>query len=94
MRRGLNLEVEVLDDESLKAFNVNPKSDMDRRIKLYPEKILKTLKNISSADYAVLGVKNPENLIIEALAVGPPQIRPSVRMTGKHKSEDDLTYIY
>ena len=41
-----------------------------------------------------MGIPNPQNLMIECLAVGPPQIRPSIIMPGMGQSEDDLTYIY
>ena len=55
---------------------------------------LSILGKIPKKDQELMGIPNPKNLIISRLAVGPPQIRPSILMPGMSRSEDDLTYCY
>lgn len=54
------------------------------------------LKNISDEDALALGFdpefSRPDWMIVTALAVPPPQVRPSVVVNGQGKGEDDLTF--
>jgi DNA-directed RNA polymerase II subunit RPB1 len=51
---------------------------------------------ISVADCKILGftVTKPVDLLIETLAVAPPQIRPSIEMNPEKKAEDEITSAY
>lgn len=56
-----------------------------------------TLKKISDADLALLGLNEayarPEWMILTVLPVPPPPVRPSIAVDGgTMRSEDDLTY--
>ena len=57
--------------------------------------VLKILTNIPMDQIKLLGFdeKNkPENMIIQAVIVPPPHVRPSVSMDSSLKSQDDLTH--
>lgn len=47
-------------------------------------------------DAGILGFtkSKPVNLMIETLAVAPPQIRPSIEMNPEKRAEDDITSAY
>ena len=66
----------------------------DMKKNLQAEEAFKVLQKITPQDAEVLGIKNPENLIIRRLAVAPPAVRPSVQMGSTMRCEDDLTYSY
>jgi DNA-directed RNA polymerase II subunit RPB1 len=59
-------------------------------------KVFKILSGISKEDAKVLGFtkSRPVNLMIETLAVAPPQIRPSIEMNPEKRAEDDITSAY
>lgn len=65
---------------------------------MWPEDAYRVLSKISPQHLKLLGLSkekaNPANMIIEALAVAPPPVRPSVAMTNTMRSEDDLTIAY
>ena len=56
----------------------------------------KIFKRIKEEDIEFLGFSpkysRPESMIITTLAVPPPAVRPSVRMSDNQRSEDDLTH--
>lgn len=70
------------------------RSRPDMKQTLQAEDALKVLKKISAQDQELLGIENPENLVIRKLAVAPPPVRPSVAMGSTMRCEDDLTYAY
>ena len=60
-----------------------------------PLKIYQIFKGIKDEDVEFLGFSakfsRPEWMIITSLAIPPPAVRPSVRMSDNQRSEDDLT---
>ena len=66
--------------------------------KMSAETILKIFKRISDDDIAFMGFSpiwsRPSWMIVEALPVPPPAVRPSVKHDAQQRSEDDLTHIY
>ncbi len=58
--------------------------------------MFKILSGISREDAKALGFtkSKPTNLMIETLAVAPPQIRPSIEMNPEKRAEDDITSAY
>ncbi len=58
--------------------------------------VKKILSDISVMDANILGFKNskPIDLMIETLAVAPPQIRPTIEMNPEKRAEDDITIVY
>ena len=72
-----------MDEDAIKLLSLEQKSrSTDKRIKLMPDDTLNILSKIDRKDQALMGIPSPQNMIIEVLAVGPPQIRPSVIMPG------------
>ena len=67
-------------------------------MKLTPEIVLKIFKRLSDDDISFMGFSpiwsRPSWMIIEALPVPPPAVRPSVKHDAQQRSEDDLTHIY
>ena len=59
---------------------------------------MRIFKKIPDEDLRLLGMdkkySRPEWMIIKALAVGPPPVRPSVEAGDGMRSNDDLTYVY
>jgi DNA-directed RNA polymerase II subunit RPB1 len=66
-------------------------------IKVTPEMVLKILKRISDEDVFFLGFNplwsRPDWMICQVMAVPPPAVRPSVKLDGQQRSEDDLSHI-
>lgn len=65
--------------------------------KIYDSRrVFKILSGISKMDASALGFtkSKPVNLMIETLAVAPPQIRPSIEMNPEKRAEDDITSAY
>lgn len=66
--------------------------------KLTAETVLKTFKRMSDDDISFMGFSptwsRPSWMIMEALPVPPPAVRPSVKHDAQQRSEDDLTHIY
>ena len=63
-----------------------------------PEEIRRIFCKITDEDVKLLGFdpksSRPEWMIIQALAVAPPPVRPSVQAGDGVRSMDDLTYAY
>lgn len=59
---------------------------------------MRIFKKISDEDLKLMGMdprsSRPEWMIIKALAVCPPPVRPSVEAGDGARSNDDLTYAY
>ena len=70
--------------------------DIDRRQELSAEKAHEILRRISDADCRALGfdpaLSRPDWMLLTALPVPPPPVRPSVAVDAGSRSEDDLTY--
>jgi len=66
-------------------------------IQLTPEIVTKIFRNISDEDVHFMGFSptfsRPDWMICSVLAVPPPAVRPSVKMDGNQRSEDDITHI-
>jgi DNA-directed RNA polymerase beta' subunit/intein/homing endonuclease len=66
-------------------------------LKLTPEVVLKIFRRISDDDVEFMGFSpvfsRPDWMICQVLAVPPPAVRPSVKMEGSQRSEDDITHI-
>jgi DNA-directed RNA polymerase beta' subunit len=64
---------------------------------LTPEIVLKIFRRISDDDVSFMGFSpafsRPDWMICQVLAVPPPAVRPSIKMDGQQRSEDDLTHI-
>lgn len=90
-RRGMQIEIEYPED-----MEQIPGSGDRRGQMITPEKVYQILKNISDHDCETLGLNvkycRPEWMLISALPVPPPHVRPSVT-SGAGQSSDDLTHI-
>ena len=66
-------------------------------MKLTPEIVLKIFRRISDEDVTFMGFSpvfsRPDWMVCQVLAVPPPAVRPSVKMDGQQRSEDDVTHI-
>ena len=75
----------------------NMKNDDSLRV-LAPEEVLEIFRKISDDDCRLLGFNpkysRPDWMIIQNLAVCPPQVRPSVSVDSSLRSQDDLTHQY
>ena len=64
---------------------------------LTPDIVLKIFRRISDDDVSFMGFSpafsRPDWMICQVLAVPPPAVRPSIKMDGQQRSEDDLTHI-
>jgi DNA-directed RNA polymerase II subunit RPB1 len=64
---------------------------------LIPEVVLKIFRRISDEDVSFMGFSpqfsRPDWMICQVLAVPPPAVRPSIRMDGQQRSEDDISHI-
>jgi DNA-directed RNA polymerase II subunit RPB1 len=72
--------------------------DSDKlNMKLTPEIVLKIFHRISDEDVTFMGFSpvfsRPDWMVCQVLAVPPPAVRPSVKMDGQQRSEDDVTHI-
>ena len=79
-------------------FNESNEENVDRNRVLSPEECLRIFKKASEEDCRALGFDptraRPDWMIINNLAVCPPQVRPSVSVDSTLRSEDDLTFQY
>ena len=80
--------------------NVNGlnEDDLDKlNMKLTPEIVLKIFRRISDDDVNFMGFSpvfsRPDWMICQVLAVPPPAVRPSIKMDGQQRSEDDISHI-
>ena len=66
-------------------------------MKLTPEIVLKIFRRISDDDVNFMGFSpvfsRPDWMICQVLAVPPPAVRPSIKMDGQQRSEDDISHI-
>jgi DNA-directed RNA polymerase beta' subunit len=65
-------------------------------MKMTPEVVLKIFKRISDQDVAFMGFSpkfsRPDWFICQVLAIPPPAVRPSIKMDGNQRSEDDISH--
>jgi DNA-directed RNA polymerase beta' subunit len=65
-------------------------------MKMTPEVVLKIFKRISDEDVAFMGFSpkfsRPDWFICQVLAIPPPAVRPSIKMDGNQRSEDDISH--
>ena len=80
--------------------NINNLGDDDKdklNMKLTPEIVLKIFRRISDDDVNFMGFSpvfsRPDWMICQVLAVPPPAVRPSIKMDGQQRSEDDISHI-
>lgn len=63
-----------------------------------PAEVRRILAKMAPEDLKLMGFDpkqaKPEWMVIQALAVAPPPVRPSVQAGDGVRSEDDLTYAY
>lgn len=66
-------------------------------MKLSASHVLKIFKRITDEDVDFMGFSHvwsrPDWMICQVLAVPPPAVRPSVKIDGQQRSEDDITHI-
>ena len=66
-------------------------------MKLSANHVLKIFKRITDEDVDFMGFSHvwsrPDWMICQVLAVPPPAVRPSVKIDGQQRSEDDITHI-
>ena len=72
--------------------------DKDKlNMKLTPEIVIKIFRRISDDDINFMGFSpvfsRPEWFICSVLAIPPPAVRPSIKMDGQQRSEDDISHI-
>ena len=64
---------------------------------LTPEIVIKIFRRISDEDVSFMGFSplfsRPDWMICQVLAVPPPAVRPSIKMDGQQRSEDDISHI-
>lgn len=64
---------------------------------LTPEVVIKIFRRISDEDVSFMGFSpqfsRPDWMICQVLAVPPPAVRPSIKMDGQQRSEDDISHI-
>ena len=75
-----------------------PQFQSDPKTIIRPEEVMRIFKKIQDDDLKLMGMdpksSRPEWMIIKALAVCPPPVRPSVEAGDGARSNDDLTYAY
>ena len=76
----------------------NENNDEENLSDMTPEKVLSIFSKIKDNECILLGFdpkySRPEWMIIQNLAVCPPQVRPSVSVDSSLRSQDDLTHQY
>ena len=77
---------------------LNNEDDKDKlNMKLTPEIVLKIFRRISDDDVNFMGFSpvfsRPDWMVCQVLAVPPPAVRPSIKMDGQQRSEDDISHI-
>jgi DNA-directed RNA polymerase II subunit RPB1 len=84
----------VADWDKLKDEN---NEEVPVSMKLSASHVLKIFKRISDEDVDFMGFSHvwsrPDWMICQVLAVPPPAVRPSVKIDGQQRSEDDITHI-
>ena len=83
------------DSDSVKGMSEEDAKKMN--MQLTPDIVLKIFRRISDDDVSFMGFSptfsRPDWMICQVLAVPPPAVRPSIKMDGQQRSEDDLTHI-
>jgi DNA-directed RNA polymerase II subunit RPB1 len=83
------------DSDGIKGMSEEDAKKMN--MQLTPEIVLKIFRRISDDDVSFMGFSptfsRPDWMICQVLAVPPPAVRPSIKMDGQQRSEDDLTHI-
>ena len=76
---------------------LNPDDQDKLNMKLTPEIVLKIFRRISDDDVNFMGFSpvfsRPDWMICQVMAVPPPAVRPSIKMDGQQRSEDDISHI-
>lgn len=94
-RENLAMLIAEWDSESVKGLSEEDAKKMN--MQLTPDIVLKIFRRISDDDVSFMGFSpvfsRPDWMICQVLAVPPPAVRPSVKMDGHQRSEDDLTHI-
>ena len=92
-RENLKIKIEFKNDNDNEE-NV----EMRENDEIEPRKVLEIFSKISDDEIKLLGFNpkysRPEWMIIQNLAVCPPQVRPSVSVDSSLRSQDDLTHQY
>ena len=83
------------DSDGIKGMSEEDAKKMN--MPLTPDIVLKIFRRISDDDVSFMGFSptfsRPDWMICQVLAVPPPAVRPSIKMDGQQRSEDDLTHI-
>ena len=83
------------DSDGIKGMSEEDAKKMN--MQLTPDIVLKVFRRISDDDVSFMGFSptfsRPDWMICQVLAVPPPAVRPSIKMDGHQRSEDDLTHI-
>ena len=82
---------------SIGASAADTDKDGSLSMKLTPEIVIKIFRRISDEDVEFMGFSpvfsRPDWMVCQVLAIPPPAVRPSVKMDGSQRSEDDITHI-
>jgi DNA-directed RNA polymerase II subunit RPB1 len=81
--------------DNIDGLNEDDKDKLN--MKLTPEIVLKIFRRISDDDVNFMGFSpvfsRPDWMVCQVLAVPPPAVRPSIKMDGQQRSEDDISHI-
>jgi DNA-directed RNA polymerase beta' subunit len=92
-----NLATLIAEWESDGIKGISEEDAKKMNMQLTPDIVLKIFRRISDDDVSFMGFSpafsRPDWMICQVLAVPPPAVRPSIKMDGQQRSEDDLTHI-
>jgi len=92
-----NLATLIAEWESDGIKGMSEEDAKKMNMQLTPDIVLKIFRRISDDDVSFMGFSptfsRPDWMICQVLAVPPPAVRPSIKMDGQQRSEDDLTHI-
>ena len=95
--RKENLATLIAEWESDGIKGITEEDAKKMNMMLTPDIVLKIFRRISDDDVSFMGFSptfsRPDWMICQVLAVPPPAVRPSIKMDGQQRSEDDLTHI-
>ena len=95
--RKENLATLIAEWESDGIKGISEEDAKKMNMMLTPDIVLKIFRRISDDDVSFMGFSpafsRPDWMICQVLAVPPPAVRPSIKMDGQQRSEDDLTHI-
>jgi len=81
-----------------KEYSELNEDDVDTKRPLSAKDAYDTLSRIDDETIELLGMHpihaKPKHMIIKALIVAPPQVRPSIELESSARSEDDITHMY